>query len=63
MMTTKKDPASLASARLWRRARCWLCRALCGDQFFNLDASREIDALTIELEKIRAGGKKCRPTI
>ena len=57
-MTTKKDPASLASARLWWRGRCWLCRALCGDKFFNRHASLEIDRLTIQIEKLRAGSKK-----
>ena len=36
------------------RVKCWLCGKLCGDRFFNCDASREIDRLTIELEKIRA---------
>ena len=41
----------------------WLCEKLCRDKFFNRDASLAIDRLTIELEKIRAGGKKCRPTI
>lgn len=56
-MTPKKDPAALERARLWRRGRCWLCRALCGDQFFNREASLEIDALTIENEKLRAEGK------
>lgn len=38
------------------RGRCWLCKKLCGDRFFNRDASREIDRLLLELEKIRAGG-------
>ena len=52
-MTAKKPTASL-----WRRARCWLCEKLCGDSFFNRDASREIDRLTIEIEKLRAEGKK-----
>lgn len=39
-----------------RRARCWLCQRLCGDQFFNRDASLEIDRLTVENEKLRAQG-------
>ena len=61
-MTPKKIPTALASARggfrqfFWWRGRCWLCRKLCRDEFFNIDASREIDRLTIELEKIRARG-------
>lgn len=33
--------------------RCRLCRALCSDHFFNRDASREIDRLTIENERLR----------
>lgn len=63
-MTPKKIPTALANARgffrqfLWRRARRWLCRALCGDSFFNRDASLEIDRLTIENEILRAEGKK-----
>lgn len=44
-------PTNIAHSRV----KCWLCRKLCGDRFFNCDASREIDRLTIELEKIRAG--------
>ena len=38
------------------RGKCWLCQKLCGDKFFNIDASREIDRLTLKLEKLRAGG-------
>ena len=62
-MTTKKIPTALASGRgffgkfFGLRAKCWLCRKICCDEFFNRDASREIDRLTIELEKIRAAGK------
>ena len=36
----------------------WLCQKLCRDKFFNRQASLEIDALTIELEKIRAGSTR-----
>ncbi len=36
----------------------WLCRALCSDRFFNLDASREIDRLLAEIDNLRAGSKK-----
>ena len=61
-MTTKKIPTALARARgfcrqfFGLRAKRWICRKFCRDQFFNGDASREIDRLTIELEKIRGGG-------
>ena len=41
---------------------CWICGKLCGDKFFNIDASREIDRLTIEIEILRAEGAKCRST-
>ena len=34
------------------RGKCWICRKLCGDKFFNIDASREIDRLTLKLEKL-----------
>lgn len=57
-MSPPKTPASLASARLLRRARRWLCRALCGDSFFNRDASLEIDKLVLEIERLRAGGTR-----
>lgn len=33
--------------------RCRLCRALCGDQFFNRDASLENDRLIVENERLR----------
>ena len=33
--------------------RCRLCRVLCGDRFFNRDASLEIDRLIIENERLR----------
>lgn len=36
--------------RLYRR----LCDALCGDCFFNRDASLEIDWLTVENERLKA---------
>lgn len=55
MMTTKSAPGFFRQFLLWR-ARCWLCKKICGDKFFNRDASLEIDRLVIELEKIRAGG-------
>lgn len=35
----------------WLQRR--LCRALCGDHFFNRDASLEIDRLVIENERLR----------
>ena len=41
-----------------RRVKCWLCRKLCGDSFFNRDGSREIDRLVIENERLRAGGTR-----
>ena len=57
------DTAELhtTSGCLWRgfftwRARCWLCEKLCADHFFNRDASREIDRLTVENERLRAEG-------
>ena len=40
------------------RAKCWICRKICREKFFNIDASREIDRLTIELEKLRAEGTR-----
>lgn len=42
---------------LWWRGRCWLCRKFCGDQFFNRDASLEIDRLLVEIDNLHAGGK------
>ena len=41
---------------LWWCGRCWLCQKLCGDRFFNRDASLEIDKLVLENETLRAGG-------
>lgn len=38
---------------LLKALRCRLCRALCGDHFFNRDASLEIDRLTAEVESLR----------
>lgn len=38
---------------LLKSLRCRLCRAFCGDQFFNRDASLEIDRLTAEVESLR----------
>jgi hypothetical protein len=35
------------------RLRCALCRLICPDQFFNSDASREIDRLISEVERLR----------
>jgi hypothetical protein len=40
------------------RFRCWFCQKICDDKFFNIDASRELDLLTLEIEKLRAGGTK-----
>ena len=63
-MIPKKPPATLASARgffrqfFGLRVKCWLCRAICPDKFFNYDASLEIDRLTIENEILRAEVKK-----
>ena len=57
-MTTKKDPASLVCSRLWARVKCWLCKKIGGDRFFNIDASREIDRLLLENERLRAGCAK-----
>jgi hypothetical protein len=34
--------------------RRWLCQRLCGDAFFNHDASLTIDQLTLENEQLRA---------
>lgn len=33
--------------------REWICYQLCGARFFNRDASREIDRLTLEVEALR----------
>jgi hypothetical protein len=41
--------------KLLRRGKCFLCRLLCGDSFFNRDASLEIDRLTAEVERLKAG--------
>lgn len=35
-----------------RRAKRKLCRALCPDEFYNEDASREIDRLTVRAEQL-----------
>lgn len=51
-MTRAKIAAILAMAR------CWLCRKLCGSGFCNIAASREIDRLTIENERLRAEAHK-----
>ena len=52
-----KHNAPRRTAQLFAgRLESWLCQKLCGDKFFNIDASREIDRLTLELEKLRAGG-------
>ena len=40
------------------RVKCWVCRILCGDRFFNCDASREIDRLVLANEILRAEGKR-----
>ncbi len=37
-----------------KRAKNMLCRRLCGDCFFNRDASLEIDRLITENERLRA---------
>lgn len=38
------------------RIRGWMCRMFCGDTFTNADASREIDRLSVEIERLRVGG-------
>ena len=38
---------------IFRRFRRWLCRFICPDEFFNADASLEIDRLIIENESLR----------
>jgi hypothetical protein len=38
------------------RLQQWLCRTAFPDQFFNRDASLEIDRLTVENERLRNGG-------
>jgi len=49
-MGVKMKSLSLFFTRLrWR-----LCDALCGDCFFNRDASREIDRLTVENDDLKA---------
>ncbi len=40
------------------RVKCWVCRILCGDSFFDRDASREIDRLVLANEILRAEGKR-----
>lgn len=47
-------PTNIAHSRV----KCWLCQKLCGDQFFNRDASLEIDRLVLENERLRAGGTR-----
>ena len=37
---------------------CWLCRKLCRDEFFDRDASLEIDRLVLENERLRAEGTR-----
>ncbi len=41
-------------ALYFNRLRWRLCDALCGDCFFNRDASLEIDRLTVENECLKA---------
>ena len=61
-MTPKKMGRDSSAARKTSCERkklvCWLCKKFCGDRFFNRDASREIDRLVIEIENLRAGGKR-----
>jgi hypothetical protein len=38
---------------LLKLLKCRLCRTLCGDHFFNRDASLEIDRLVVENERLR----------
>jgi len=38
---------------LLKSLRSRICRALCGDYFFNRDASLLIDRLTVEVESLR----------
>lgn len=38
--------------RFWLAVRQSLCRGLLGKSFFNADASREIDRLTAEVERL-----------
>lgn len=40
---------------LFRRARLQLCRWIAPDQLFNADMSQEIDRLTLEIERLKAG--------
>lgn len=40
---------------LFRRARLQLCRWIAPDQLFNADMSLEIDRLTLEIERLKAG--------
>ncbi|MSQ54908.1 MAG: hypothetical protein EXR31_06025 [Betaproteobacteria bacterium] len=48
---TSKDTARRT---IRQRVQRWLCRVLCPSEFFNADASREIDRLTVEVERLRA---------
>lgn len=38
---------------LWLRCRQRLCRLVLGKDFFNADASREIDRLSAEVERLK----------
>ena len=53
-----KDTATGIGQFFAMRVRCWLCRKLCRDEFFNRDASIEIDRLVLENERLRAGGTR-----
>ena len=56
--TYAKDSASSRIRQfLGLRLRCQICQKLCGDHFFNRDASLEIDRLTLENEILRAASK------
>ena len=35
------------------KIRDFLCRLLCGERLFNSDMSREIDALIVEIDRLR----------
>jgi hypothetical protein len=70
LKTSDNAHFTLSSARIkplivgaWRgllplKLACWLCRKLCRDEFFNRDASLEIDRLVLENERLRAGGTR-----
>ena len=47
-------PMNIADSRV----KCWICRKLCGEQFFNRDASLEIDKLVLENELLRTECKR-----